>query len=302
MVISITPRGNAITQRPEPVRPVHPVEIDDIDSLRLRLAQLLQTSLDLKEIIRLFFNGIQEAVVVDGINYHSNIDSYESEIGKRGKHSVSYQLSNSNEDCGEMVFTRNRRFDEDELMTIELLLPHVMFPVRNAMMYRQAMISATTDRLTGIANRFAFDQTVTREIELAKRYNSNLSLVVADIDRFKYLNDQYGHAVGDQVLVAVAATLDEVTRTSDACFRYGGEEFVILLSNTDKDGAEKITERLRLAIAEQTHLCNNQAIKVTASFGIAQLESGDNQQSLFSKADKALYKAKKAGRNCVVSD
>ena len=301
MVISITPRSNTASQTPEVSRARIPGEYGDFDSLRLKLSQLLQTSLILDDIIRLFYTYVQEAVVVDGIIYQNNLNNCQSEIGQLGKHRASYQLTNANEDCGEIILTRNQRFSEDELLAIELLLPNLMFPVRNAMLYRQAMHSATTDQLTGISNRFSFDSSFSREVDLANRYQCDLTLVIVDIDHFKKVNDVYGHITGDHILAEVAKTLNSVIRNCDACFRYGGEEFVVLLPNTNMADATNIAERQRKFIEQQVHHTPKGDIRVSASFGIAQLTQGETSQQLFEKADRALYQAKEAGRNRIES-
>lgn len=161
---------------------------------------------------------------------------------------------------------------------------------------------ATTDPLTQIPNKRALTDQLTRDIARADREGSHLSLVVCDVDHFKKFNDTYGHAVGDDVLKAVAQTLQSGLRISDFVGRYGGEEFVVLLPNTDGPGAKILAERLREALAEQVVAHPDGPLRVTASFGIATVNGPgcrDQATTLFEVADKSLYKAKEAGRNCV---
>jgi diguanylate cyclase len=130
-------------------------------------------------------------------------------------------------------------------------------------------------------------------------------LAVLDIDYFKRFNDTWGHKVGDKVLKMVGAVLLRVLRKGDFAARYGGEEFVVLMPNTDSEGAFIATERLRLVIEKTTLANKKQPLNVTASFGVASIQGpfGENvSQTLFECADAALYRAKDAGRNQVIAD
>jgi diguanylate cyclase (GGDEF)-like protein len=164
---------------------------------------------------------------------------------------------------------------------------------------------ATKDALTRLPNKRLFEQVFKRDIAQARREDSWLSLAVLDIDRFKKFNDTWGHKVGDKVLKMVGAVLLRVLRKGDFAARYGGEEFVVLMPNTDSEGAFIAIERLRLVL-EKTILTNkDQPLNVTASFGVASIQgpSGEDiSQALFECADAALYRAKDAGRNRVVID
>lgn len=159
------------------------------------------------------------------------------------------------------------------------------------------------DPLTGINNRRFFDQRVEEEITLAHRNHSPLSCLFIDLDHFKSINDNHGHQAGDTVLKEVAKVLAEIMRTSDVLARFGGEEFVILLANTNKTVALEIAERIRKRI-EQTpfKISVNKQLDVTMSIGLAimdQASSIKTTQQLLSAADKAVYSAKVAGRNRV---
>jgi len=157
------------------------------------------------------------------------------------------------------------------------------------------------DPLTGVNNRAAMDSTLSRELELARRHKTPLTLVTLDIDKFKRINDTHGHLAGDHVLKNVVNTVAECIRSSDILFRYGGEEFTIILSNTGIRGATLLAERIRKAIESRTITVNNQRIPLTISIGLATADASDTHESLFDKADAALYQAKSAGRNCVIA-
>ncbi len=157
--------------------------------------------------------------------------------------------------------------------------------------------AATTDELTGFYNRRHFTDSLEQAIRRCRRYGHALSLLTFDLDRFKAVNDTYGHPVGDEVLRTVAATCKPMVRDPDALGRIGGEEFAVLLNETPLDGARIAAERLRTAIEAATTEADGAAIKITASFGCAQLAAGEDARGLIARADDALYRAKQNGRN-----
>jgi diguanylate cyclase (GGDEF)-like protein len=161
---------------------------------------------------------------------------------------------------------------------------------------RKAMI----DGLTGLWNRGYLDARLMAEVALARRSGRALSCIMLDVDRFKGVNDKYGHPFGDDVLKMVASMLNAGSRTEDVVCRYGGEEFAILLPNTARAGAVELADRMRLAIATQTLRFRDQTVNVTCSMGVAEVQEGDEDGStMLETADSALYQAKQTGRNRV---
>ncbi|ALO42632.1 sensor domain-containing diguanylate cyclase [Pseudoalteromonas phenolica] len=160
---------------------------------------------------------------------------------------------------------------------------------------------ATTDELTGLSNRRALFDKVTIEFNRAKRLLTPLSLLILDIDFFKKVNDNYGHPVGDRVISQVADVLQKEVREYDLVGRLGGEEYAVVLPNTDAKQAGVVAERMRLSIENTTIEGEQIHIKVTCSFGVAEICASHNDvDDVFLSADKALYKAKQNGRNKVV--
>jgi diguanylate cyclase (GGDEF)-like protein len=173
---------------------------------------------------------------------------------------------------------------------------------RKQMMARLKLLSET-DLLTGALNRRGFAQTATVEFERMRRRGGPVVVAMIDIDHFKSINDTYGHAGGDKALIAVAECCRQHIRSADLFARVGGEEFVILLADSDVQAAENAVDRLRLAIAG-TRIPTIDA-RVTASFGIAAVDPARRDlEGAMRRADEALYAAKSAGRNCIrmVSD
>ncbi|MEN6462558.1 MAG: GGDEF domain-containing protein [Syntrophomonas sp.] len=161
---------------------------------------------------------------------------------------------------------------------------------------RELLRLSVTDSLTGIYNKAKFNQELDWWIDFCNRYGSPLSLVIFDIDNFKKINDNYGHLTGDNILKSITLLIKNTIRNTDIFARWGGDEFVVLLPNTDIEQAIVITERMRSCI--QKSKCDG-VINVTCSFGLVSLLNNENTESLLQRADKFLYKAKEQGKNTV---
>ena len=168
---------------------------------------------------------------------------------------------------------------------------------RIKLLHQQMSLMAYTDPLTSIYNRLHFGHFLDAEIDRVKRYGGTFSIIFFDLDRFKEVNDEYGHLVGDEVLKRVAEIVEKANRNADIFARYGGEEFIILAPATDIAGARVHAERLRNDIE---HHRFSEISHLTCSFGVAEYKpDADDVTSLFKRADTALYNAKKLGRNRV---
>ncbi len=160
---------------------------------------------------------------------------------------------------------------------------------------------ARIDWLTGVYNRSSFYEVAVREFAIATRYKRPLAIGMIDVDHFKQINDRYGHLVGDQVLRSIAQTIAHQIRTTDCIGRFGGEEFILLLPNTDTTASLTLAERLRTTIVGLSVHTDRGDISVTISIGIAGRQLADTTiEHLIDRADQALYAAKRQGRNCVV--
>ncbi|GAB1265194.1 GGDEF domain-containing protein [Aurantivibrio infirmus] len=269
---------------------------------RFELTNTLQSTLDLQEQLELFQSFASDLVNFDGLIYRHTGQEVEIKLGEKAKHSCNYKLSTQSEKLGSLSFRRNTPFNEVELSELETMMSALVYPIRNALQYRMALQTALRDPLTKTGNRIALDNALHRELQICKRYEQNLSLMVIDIDFFKKINDTYGHHTGDLVLQQVAGSIQEVTRQTDMTFRYGGEEFVVVMSKTDSEGANIIAERVRDAIEKLTYEVDQQKINVSVSIGISQLKAKEHIDELFIRADHALYQAKNGGRNRVATE
>ncbi|WP_341303390.1 GGDEF domain-containing protein [Pseudomonas sp. TMP25] len=265
--------------------------------LRQQLSLRLQTSLEAERILELFFSEVQRLIPLGALSYELASCDLRLDLGERANHSAGYRLNHEGEYLGELTFRRSRRFSEDELGQLESLLASLLFPLRNALLYRAALQSALRDPLTETGNRIAMEQTLKREVDIARRTLQPLSVLMVDIDHFKRINDSHGHMIGDQALKAVAAALKDSLRNVDMVYRYGGEEFMVLLSGTSREAASMVGERLRMAVLGIQYLVENRAIEMSVSLGCATLLPGESMDSLLRRADNALYVSKRDGRN-----
>jgi diguanylate cyclase (GGDEF)-like protein/PAS domain S-box-containing protein len=191
-------------------------------------------------------------------------------------------------------------YDKDD----DILILWSFINIDKEVKYREKLKKlASKDSLTGLYNRRYFTDMSSKILELARRNLHNTSIVMLDIDRFKNINDIYGHQVGDEVIVLISNLLKKNTRSSDINCRFGGEEFIILLPKTNILGALAIAEDLRALIEDsEIKLQNSEVVKFTSSFGVSEinLNSDKSIEDSIKRADKALYRAKNSGRNRVI--
>jgi diguanylate cyclase (GGDEF)-like protein len=207
-----------------------------------------------------------------------------------------YELQLLASKLNQMIQAVRRSVDENRRLMQNLEQMNQSLESQVAERTMELLKLATTDPLTTLYNRRKLDEVVNYEIERVQRYGGALSLIIGDIDRFKDINDTYGHPVGDLILVGAADVLRIGRRVADTVGRWGGEEFMIVCPQTDLAGAASLAESLRQQMGEFSFPHVRQ---VTCSFGVAQLRANDTAQSLTARADLALYGAKANGRNRV---
>lgn len=266
----------------------------------LTLSNTLQSTLEVETLIEIFARQLEGMLSYSSLEYRNPEEHLEVILGTREAHSCTYQLVLMERSLGEITLTRAEKFGPRESRRLENLLCALVYPLRNAILYRRAVLTAFRDPVTGVNNRAALDVALTRDIDLAHRHGISLSVIMIDIDDFKNVNDRYGHIAGDAVLKGVCDCVKDCIRSSDVLFRYGGEEFTVILSNTDSEGANRLAKRIRSAVENQEFVYDDVHIRATVSVGVAALESGEKTSELLDKADQALYRAKEAGRNRVV--
>ena len=268
---------------------------------RLALVTALQTTLDPEVLVVLFSAKVAELVPHRGLRLVALRGGPVLVAGNEEQCSDGHRLVLERANLGEVTFSRGERFSSAEAAVLESALADLAHPLHNALMYREALAAAARDPLTGAGNRTGLEATLAREVELTQRHGTPLSVIMIDVDHFKAVNDRFGHLAGDAVLERFANRVRSCIRSSDALFRFGGEEFAVLASNTPLDGAALLAERVRAVIAGRPLDTSAGRVVVTASFGVVCHRHDESAVDLFARADSALYAAKAAGRDCVAT-
>ena len=268
----------------------------------MQVVTALQTTLVLEELVTLFARQVERYVPRATVTYRHPYRLPDIVVGSDiGRHRCEYNLTLGDASLGEVRFRREQRFSARELERLENLLVLLLHPLRNALLYGDAVNAAASDPLTGLGNRKGLEEALDKEIVRAERYEHHFSLLFLDLDHFKQVNDAHGHLGGDTVLIKFAALLERLVRDCDSVFRFGGEEFAVLLPNTSLEGAEQLADRLRAETSTLQIQYNGQRINLTISIGVTAHQPGDTRAVLMERVDRALYRAKEAGRNCVAS-
>ncbi|MFT5397036.1 MAG: diguanylate cyclase (GGDEF)-like protein, partial [Gammaproteobacteria bacterium] len=277
----------------------YPENMTDVTNMSIHVMGVLQSTLELEKLVELFNEELAAIVPHDHFSYVNENENIKYDIGKVALHSSNYRLVLFGKSLGQVTISRNTKFVEVEIQKIESLISALIYPLRNALLYKQAVEKAYIDPLTGVNNRAAFDKAIEQEMEFSARHKHHLTLMMLDLDKFKDINDNYGHTVGDAILRSFADSIMKYLRGSDILFRYGGEEFSVLLRNTGTEGAALLAERMRKSVEEMEFEYNNIKVKTTVSIGLAQMHEGDSIIELIDRADALLFTAKDNGRNRV---
>ncbi len=261
-----------------------------------RIGEALAATNDVEQLLRVVVETAVEATGAVGATIHS--DGLAAAAGNQHAPGarIEHALTVGGERLGRLVLIGS--FDAEDLMTAASLASHAAVALENARLHAIVERQALIDGLTGIANRRGCEDALAHEIARSDRMVAPLTLVVADLDDFKQINDRYGHDAGDDVLREFASVLRRTLRESDLAGRWGGEEFVLLLPGTDEEGGARLAERVRSALRERSfHGRDGASFGVTCSFGVAQHRPGEEERQLFSQADRALYEAKRRGKD-----
>ncbi len=265
-----------------------------------RLTRRLSTTLSLEQQLAILAEELGGIVPFDTLNYRHRIgkQDFVYATGMGGPHRCEYRLNLEGTNYGTLILHRKQRFSEQELEGIEMILGAAICPIRNACQYIAIEQASLTDSLTGIPNKRAMDDALQRASLLSERHGEPYSLVLCDLDHFKAVNDTHGHVVGDHLLQVAAAELEKTVRTSDSVYRFGGEEFAVLLPHTAEQDAKDVADRIREAIAGIRVDGGEKELRITTSCGVATFLAKESAQEWLARADEALYRAKHQGRNC----
>ena len=261
------------------------------------LVNRLHRFLEIPELLEHFLGELEEHSAISGIGYTAQGGGEVFSAGRKGRRVQRAALHCEGESLGEIEL---HLAGEPDASPARLLAP-LAHPLRNALLYHRAKLLARRDSLSGLGNRAALETAIATEVARAQRFGEAFTMLIADIDHFKRINDALGHSTGDRVIRGVSGELAECLRPYDQAFRYGGEEFVVLLSQTGIGRGTRIAERIRRRIAARCRVEGERGRKVTVSIGIAEFHREESVSELFDRADRALYRAKGEGRNRTVA-
>jgi diguanylate cyclase (GGDEF)-like protein len=283
--------------------------LEEVDAERRRLREAtlrfgegLGASNDIDQLLRVIVESAVDATDADGgtvTGPGGETFSWGDLEGARER--IEWPLLAGRESFGHLVLF-GEQFGAEDLETAALLCGHAAVALENARLHRIVERQALVDGLTGLANRRHTEQALATEVARVARTQSQMALVLLDIDHFKRVNDRHGHPAGDTVLREMARILDSSVREIDTAGRWGGEEFALILAGTDLAGGTQLAERIRHAVeATPVEIDDGTQLAITASFGVSSMPPARSAEDLIAAADEALYAAKSGGRNRVVS-
>jgi diguanylate cyclase (GGDEF)-like protein len=267
-----------------------------------RFGQALAATHDVDQLLAVVVQtAVESTRAYGGVVLGPNGELARSGDPEAGTQRIRLPLVAGKESFGLLVLS-GKDFDDEEREVAAMLAGQAVVALENARLHRAVERQASLDGLTGLANRRSASDALHVELSRAGRFGSDVSIVMADLDGFKTVNDRFGHPVGDSVLREFAETLRETAREVDTTGRWGGEEFILILPATDAEGGARLAERVRSAFEQRLVLApDGTRIPVTASFGVAAYPRHASEESLIRAADEALYEAKRAGKNRVVT-
>jgi diguanylate cyclase (GGDEF)-like protein len=296
----------ALGARRRRVQPVRPRTRRDLRQVLALVGDALASTHDPDKLVPIILHATMEATGASaGVVLRSGVEvAREGDVPPASAEGLRLELTPEGGDEVVMLFLYSAagQFDEETVALAHSLAAQAAVALDNARLHGIVRRQAVTDELTGLANRRSFLETLEIELRRAERFGSSLALLVADLDDFKLVNDRFGHQAGDDVLRAFADVLRRRIREIDLAARLGGEEFAILLPETEASGAEALAEALRAAVAELlVPVGGPEVVRVTASFGVASFPETHGADELMTAADLALYGAKRQGKNRVVA-
>lgn len=269
----------------------------------LRFAETLTATHDIDQLLRsIVETAVESTGASGGVLLGARGQLFEAGDPQAGTQRFALPLTAGDETFGTLSLSGGDGFSIQDVETAAMLIGHAVVALENARLHEIVERQALVDGLTGLGNRRQAEERLHTEVARAARTGDAVALIVGDLDHFKSVNDRFGHPTGDAVLREFARVLRAATREIDLAARWGGEEFAVLLPGTDADDARVVAERIRARLAERVVLTpDGVPVQVTASFGVAAYPAAESETALIAAADAALYAAKHAGRNRVVS-
>ena len=273
--------------------------VSELAQLQLVICQQLQRSLDVTELLNIYTEALPTQNGITSISFAPAFQTLSADEKASTPQSHLIRLFTGQDYIGQLKIEFDDIPSIESITIAEATATLVAFPLRHAMEYQEALKNSELDSLTNLKNRKAMDHALRKACDASKRYGFPASILMLDIDHFKKINDNYGHITGDKILQRLASVIQQSCRLADEGFRFGGEEFLMLLPNTTETGAIETAERLRKSIEMNDFggLIKEKDLPITISIGISTHEASDSMETFVEKTDQALYSAKHNGRN-----
>jgi len=263
----------------------------------LQLHQRLQSTLILSRLLDNYLRWLAEYLPVSGLEFCPGSGKENISCGRQPRQHRLHYVLNLEQCClGDMTFYPKQRLPEEQLAMIEQSLGVLAPVLNNSLDYAKLEQLAFHDGLTQVMNRTALQSLLPKEVSRAERYQYPLSVAMTDMDYFKPINDLLGHAGGDLVLREVARVITSKLRDSDLCFRYGGDEFLLIFPATEYAGARYAVQQIRNSLKQMVIEAEGEQVTPSFSVGVASYCAGDSAEDLIRRADLAMYAAKQTGR------
>lgn len=262
----------------------------------LDLANRLQQSMEPEILLAIFREEVSKLLPICGLTFHGDKEAFTVAMSDVSKCNLDVGLRVKGDTIGRIEYDFTHTLILEQKHQLNQITQMLAYPLYHALKFQKMKHLALNDSLTGLANRNQFDFSFKDSVTESQKKQVSFSLLVLDLDGFKRINDEFGHQTGDLVLTTFAQILVDCCCDGDKVFRFGGDEFTVLLNNADKKSARYLSDRIYDAV-----LSNNLLVqfKVSCSIGTARYQLGDSFNSLFERADLALYRAKSNGKNCL---
>ena len=255
----------------------------------LALLEQLQTTLDVKSLIDMFAIEVAKYLDFTGLYFKHAEISATARGSRQARSERQFELKLNGHFFGIITYAINMPISIANFKVLTELHDLLINPLNNAVQYHQAMQLAMQDSLTKLGNRRSFDEQIKRTMAQASRRHARAGLILCDLNKFKAINDSFGHDIGDHVLIQFAKALLKSVRDTDSVFRFGGDEFAIIVADATEQSLAVIEHRVYMAMSKDAFLAK---YNVTSSLGLAFMNRADNATSFFKRADKALYSQK----------
>lgn len=261
-----------------------------------RILRQLMTSIDLHQLASLFYKTLHSKLNANAVKIQFSTGSLTIGDAENSCNIKTLDLFSGSDIEASVSYCLSQMLNVNDSQVLQELHTLFQYPLKNALEHYRVKQLAMKDSLTGLGNRTSYREALLRQIGVAQRQQTTFTLLLIDMDKFKQVNDSFGHQAGDKVLLAMADVMQSTIRDSDYAFRLGGDEFCCLLTDSDEQDSQTVAERLQRAVRNEPTL---REYDVSCSIGSASHRTSDDTETLFARADSALYAAKGNGRNCI---